>query len=594
LRISIILLLLVASTAAAADRTVTLEVLETPGLIPTTARISVTGSDDLPGRPLPDSLCLFHSSLGGFFYADSAAVLVLPDGETRIVATKGPEYDPLDLTVTIDSDTSFQLVLDRWVSMPDSGWLSGEGHGDLTHEPATYHPGSAEARWVAGAEGLGVAQFLDNGFLFTGEVAAVSDESVVIFASEEYRSPIFGHLALYGIDTLIVPMNGHAGWPLNTVISGEVSGHDHALTSYAHPLSTTDFFDLSGWPGTGLGRGIGIDVALGGVDAMDVLSWSNLGTEGGVALDLWYDLWNGGFTVTGSAGSDVSIGRLTDPPIGSYRVYAWLPNGDPDPAERYDDWVDAIRRGRTFVTTGPLLTSFDLDGSLPGDTIDRPDGSPVDLPFTARIESTHRLGTIEVLLNGEAIRTYDPYLVFAFAVTCTVPVRETSWIAVRHDGTDPASWLATDRALLHSTPVLVRIGDDGRTSTEVANRFLARFDSLEILLDTASSYPSASESLAVAEGIDSARAVWSARANDGPGSFHLLYPGNGFRLTDRTPTLVWEEAIDPDSAERGAGVTYRLVIATDGDFTAVLYDTSGIDTTVWTPPSDLSTEECFH
>ena len=43
------------------------------------------------------------------------------------------------------------------------------------------------------------------------------------------------------------------------------------------------------------------------------------------------------------------------------------------PKLTWDGWVDGIRRGRTFVTNGPLL-EFRVNGQLPGAEIHLPPG----------------------------------------------------------------------------------------------------------------------------------------------------------------------------------------------------------------------------
>ena len=234
-----------------ANPVLTLEVTEAPGGTAAAARLSVTGSDDLPSHPLPDSVGLYHHSIDGFsyFYVDSAASLSPPPGPTRIVATRGPEYGAIDFTFDLAADTTITLVFERWIEPRDSGWMGGDTHGDLTHDPPTYVLSGSDAKMITLAEGLRVANFLDNGFLFTGAVNSLSDSSVILFSSEEYRSPFYGHLGLLGIDSLIVPMNGQMGWPLNAGVTEEARGHQSALAVYTHPMTTTDFFDVSDWPG---------------------------------------------------------------------------------------------------------------------------------------------------------------------------------------------------------------------------------------------------------------------------------------------------------------------------------------------------------
>ena len=51
-------------------------------------------------------------------------------------------------------------------------------------------------------------------------------------------------------------------------------------------------------------------------------------------------------------------------PLGGNRTYAWL-GGD---EFTFANWAKAVRRGRTFATSGPLLM-FEADGHIPGDDL---------------------------------------------------------------------------------------------------------------------------------------------------------------------------------------------------------------------------------
>lgn len=579
-----------AEPVRAADRLLTLQIVETPGGAPTAARISVTGSDARPYRPEPDSLCLYHDALGGFFYARGSAAVLVPEGETRITASKGPEFLPVDREVLVAADTTVLLELERWIEPRETGWVGGDTHGDLTHEPAAYHVEADEAKRVAEAEGLRVANFLDNGYLFTGTVSPLSDASVVLFSSEEYRSPVFGHLGLLGIDTLLLPDYGGIGWPLWGDVVDQVRGQTHALAVLTHPVTTADFDDLAGWPGTGLGRGIWVEAARGRAEAIDLLSYSNHGADGEAAYDLWYDLWNAGFPVPATAGTDAAVSRVSTRPIGGYRVYVRV--GDPyaDPAEVYDGWVEGIRRGRTFVTAGPLVTSFDVEGAGAGDTLALADGVPRDVTVHVRFASARPLDTIEIVRNGEVVESVDAGGGRSHEVTAVVPVRESCWIAARHDGYDYAPWLPSDRPLAHTNPVLLLLGNDPLTSRGAGERAVEALDRLDSLLAAEGSWPSAAESVAVAGEIENTRAIWRVRGNSPPEPFRLLFPCRGCRLTEPRPAFQWEAAADADT---GAPPTYRFLLAGDPAFQNVILDTAGLGTPSFVPPFDLDVDSTY-
>ncbi|MFH1679482.1 MAG: hypothetical protein ABIH26_02415, partial [Candidatus Eisenbacteria bacterium] len=227
------LLLAGGSRWALADHLLTLRI-EGPGGVPTEARLSVIGADSQSYRPLPDSISLFFEPLGGYFYADSSAAMHVPAGPTRIRASKGLEFRSIDTTVAVVSDTVIVAAMERWIEPRSQGLVGGDVHAHLLHDPVVYHPDEAAAARVVRAEGLRVAHFLDNGYLFTGQVSAHCDTTATFFCSEEYRSPIFGHLSLLGIDSLLLPFGGSLGWPLNAEVVERARGHAHSLATYAH------------------------------------------------------------------------------------------------------------------------------------------------------------------------------------------------------------------------------------------------------------------------------------------------------------------------------------------------------------------------
>jgi len=584
-RFLLFLLLFLLPASAVAEPSLTVRVVDGKSWLPTPARLAVIGSDSSLCYPPPDSLSLFHTGMGGYFYTDSVSVVPVPAGETRLFASKGPEYGSVSLVLDVVQDTTVEILLERVVDLRSMGWVGADLGIHLNHLPIDYHVEGVEAKRVALAEGLPIANFLENGYLFTGAVDSLSDSSVTLFYSEEYRSPIFGHLDLVGIDTLVLPDCGGMGWPLNRDIVRRVRGHDHALAIYAHPFCSEDFFDVDDWPGTGLAREIWVDVALDAVDGLEVLCYSNLADERWRAFTLWYRLWNAGFPVPGTVGTDTGVGAASTRPAGALRVYTKVDDPYAAPAVLFDEWGEAHRRGRTFVTTGPLLTAFDVNGAGAGETLYVADGFPVDVTVSGHFEFARKLKTIDLVVNGEVARTFSAGNQTSADVSATIRICETSWIALRHDAYVWDPFGPTDYAICHPTPVLVLLEGDELTSSESGSHALEQLDLLDSLLSMEGTYPSPAESTAVQEAIDSARVVWGARGNGPPQAFRELEPPQGGRGVPCCPTLSWEPAADPDS---GDTVTYRLVLATDHGFGTIIIDTSGIRGTSWTASDSLT------
>jgi TolB protein len=79
-------------------------------------------------------------------------------------------------------------------------------------------------------------------------------------------------------------------------------------------------------------------------------------------------------------------------------MYAYL--GD---ALEWPRWVEAVKKGQTFVTNGPLLR-LEIDGRTPGDEIRLPaDGGSVEV--VAAVESVVPLEKMELFFSGKPVES---------------------------------------------------------------------------------------------------------------------------------------------------------------------------------------------
>ena len=91
-------------------------------------------------------------------------------------------------------------------------------------------------------------------------------------------------------------------------------------------------------------------IALGKIDAVDIMTWGNAFREGERApAGTWYRFLNAGFDLPATAGTDKMFNSQV---VGSVRTYVNV-----EGVFSYEGWLDGIRAGRTFVTTGPMLMS---------------------------------------------------------------------------------------------------------------------------------------------------------------------------------------------------------------------------------------------
>jgi hypothetical protein len=163
----------------------------------------------------------------------------------------------------------------------------------------------------------------------------------------------------------------------------------------------------------------------------------------------WYRYLNCGYRVAVCGGTD-KMGAYA--PLGWLRTYALIDKNRPF---TYNNWVDAVRAGRTISTNGPLI-NLCVEGRGIGDTISLPLAGG-RLEVVAEAESFWPLGKIEIVRSGQAVASQNAAKgARRMVVKAKVPVEDSGWIAARCSGygRHPASYMAA-----HTSPVYLKCGD---------------------------------------------------------------------------------------------------------------------------------------
>ena len=137
-------------------------------------------------------------------------------------------------------------------------------------------------------------------------------------------------------------------------------------------------------------RELPVDLALGQVDALDVVS----NVDELAAMELWYRLLNCGFRLAISAGTDSFTNVADHYTPGGGRVY--VHSGNP---LRYQEWVRAYKQGRSFASNGPVVT-LTVDGKEPGEDLQFPEGSRPRVRIKASVMTQVPLDRVEVVVNA--------------------------------------------------------------------------------------------------------------------------------------------------------------------------------------------------
>jgi hypothetical protein len=340
---------------------------------------------------------------------------------------------------------------------------------------------------------------------FQGKLDPFSTKDRLLFVGEEYRPPWYGHMSLLNLTThLISPFTtGYEGtaieslYPSNTDIL-RLAHAQGAIGGYVHPYHLDPA--VAGYPGT---RGFPVDVALGTVDYFEVVS----NAEHVPTAEVWHRILNCGFRIPLVGGEDSIADFYRTPEIGADRTYAHL-----GPKLDWKAWIEAIRKGHTFATNGPLI-EFSINGKEEGEEIHFPAGGG-HVTISARMQSIAPVEKVEILRNGKVAKTLalSPDGKNA-SLQMPAEVHESSWFTLRAYGTHAAHPIDDYYPYAETSPIYVDCGGRPIRSTEDAQYFINWIDAITKMASEDPGWRSEWEKNHVLGQFQEARKVFEQRLN---------------------------------------------------------------------------------
>lgn len=475
------------------------------------ARFYLTGADGKTYTPSTAYMRVAgRASRRDFFHAENRFTVDLPPGVATLEAAKGVEYHPQSKKVDIRQDqvTLVDIDLQRMASMNAAGWWSASDHVHMNYA-GNLHNTPENLMMMARAEDLDVVgekvcnkdhRIFDHQY-FTGKPHALTNSEQILSFGEEYRPPFYGHINFINLTKhLISPFTtGYEGsaieslYPSNTdmFLAARKQG---AIGGYVHPWSGDP--TRSGYS---VARGFPVDLALGSFEYIELHTSANHFTS---TAPVWHRALNCGFKITASAGEDSILGLHATPIIGSSRLYAYV--GD---KLEWPQYVEAIRRGRTFVTNGPLLT-FTVDGRIPGDEIHLPaEGGTVEV--NASVQSIVPLEKLEVYFNGKVIESSN-----GSPIRKRIPINQSGWITIRASNSKPQHPVDDSYIVGETSPIYVYKGSQSIRSKADAQYFLTWIDDITKQAQAHPGWRSDRERSHVLSQFQQARKVFEQRAKE--------------------------------------------------------------------------------
>lgn len=434
----------------------------------------------------------------------------VPAGTTSVEAMHGFEYLPQRASVDVPAGgvAEVELRLQRIDDPAARGWYSGDMHVHDLHE-GRFGLTHEDFFQQLAADDLGVANSLihmDGSKIMgrwddlTGVPSPLSGETTILRYSQEFRGA-FGHIGLVGVNQFIMPLVGGAP---NTPFAPDELGVGHidaahsqgAIAGFVHPYN-----GATATPADVATAAIPVIAALGKGSFYDVVSVASLEPD---SVAVYYKLLNSGIRIAATGGTDNFSDVWYDPSGGATRTYARI---EEPGSFNFEDWLSAVRDGRTFASSGPLLF-LSVNGKLPGDEIRLSEEQSTGLGVIIDVSSISPLDEVEILVNGKVARTWMPGgdgPNWSFEATVDAPAG--GWIAARAIG--PSSRYVGDAfAFAQTSPVFIVHDGNTYTSVDDASFLLESVEELWRRVETRNSWFNAAQESTYRQYVEKARSYY--------------------------------------------------------------------------------------
>lgn len=492
----------------------------------TAARISVTGEDGRAYAPhdawmhAEDNFVRADSAFEShYFHSSGASELTVPLGRLQVEVMKGFEYHVAKKTVLSGPRAQLIVHLDP-LQVPEmkAMWASADLHVHMNYG-GVYRNTPSNLVAQAAAENLFLVENLvvnkeqrvpDMAYFRTTPDPA-STAGHWLLHGQEFHTPYWGHLGLLHLmQNFLLP--GYASYkntsaaslfPTNAAVA-DMAHQQQALVGYVHPFDiaidpTRDPTLTNGEP-LDEALELPVDVALGKVDYIEALGFS----DHQLTASVWYRLLNCGFRLPAGAGSDTMANYASlRGPVGLTRVYAKIPKH----SATTQQWLNALKRGRTFATNGPLL-DFTLRGTEVGSVLKLPLGEN-RVRFSAWLRSFVPVDHLEIVCNGRAVKVLklsgDRQSSNAEG---TIQISQNGWCLLRAFSDKPEHPVLDDYVYATTSPVYVNVVGTSLSVRDDAAFFISWIDRLEEAARSNRDWNTESEKAAVLQTLVRARQVY--------------------------------------------------------------------------------------
>ncbi len=434
---------------------------------PQAVRLHVKVADE-KGLRLPCCLSLTDSKGNSFWGLDALGKPLTYQGEPRIwisgdtilsitpdtyrYAISRPfQHETVTGEVTVKAGKTQTLDQKlKWVvNLPQFGWFGGDAHQHVVHGEKEFAINLQTAVRIAQSEGGDWSSFNSAWSGVPGEnptldelraiAGKLSDDQFSVFIGDEYPKDHLGHMAL--LAGPVEDWNTQIGNNEYSYSEGEHEQLAHfeilrqvldlgGLCLYTHPVR--EYGGTENSPAN-IARELPFDV-LTAPALVPSVDWMTDDPDDRNAMAIWAFYLNWGYKIGVCAFTDTCYDRNDARPF-NRRTYVYLGAKYPTAAAI----IDAIKRGRTYGTTGPLMR-LNVNGLPPGSAFPanyKPVVLSVDA-FSPGADYLHRsnrpvLDRIEIVRNGvlyETVKLKDRNVV-SHRYSVELRDKENSWYIVK-------------------------------------------------------------------------------------------------------------------------------------------------------------------
>jgi len=447
------------------------------------------------------------------FSCDGSFVIEVPAGKATIHVERGNEYRPVDKDIVVQPNqtTNVDITLDRWVNMSRRGWYSADIHchfglgdvrvlkqlalaDDINFEPLltlwnhqTKPP--ADGSWPDWPGGSSIQADATH-------VVTFRNQEIERIGGEAFEST--GALLMFGLTKPVEMPPGNSRYPCDAVL-----GRAAKETSPECVIDT----DKPIW-----GENV-VGVALGLFDSVQVchnhyhrdatlqmgrVGWGMAGADIEEDRKVWaqdelfhrtnstyYRFLNCGFRLAATGGSAMGVMAV---PLGYSRTYAKL-----DGPLTEANYLKAIRAGRTFATSGPMLT-LTANGLDCGTEIRYTTAASKPIRIEAKLRSIQSIDSLELVANGKVIKSVSlknrpSSPVLEESIALAFEPRRSGWVATRAIFTAPDGHLRQ----AHTSPIYITVDGKPTASKTDAEYMIRWIDRLMQVTDKPGRYKTDTE-----------------------------------------------------------------------------------------------------